>query len=121
MGSHHSLISTCFMHVVYRGQDLTMLACFQSKERTEADWKHLICSADPRFVLKSVTHAQQGPLAVIEVVWDEFGPVREAGEASDESNMTGVDTVVHGPHAGPATVGSRETKVSYLPTEVYIK
>lgn len=76
-----------------------MMACFHSKERTEADWTHLISSADPRFVLKSVTHAQPGPLAVIEVIWRNSDPVGEEGEANDVNSITGGDAMVNRPFA----------------------
>lgn len=52
------------------GQDLAMMALFNSKERNGPQWKELIARADPRFVLKSVTPMPPGPLALIELVWE---------------------------------------------------
>ncbi|ROW11335.1 hypothetical protein VMCG_01225 [Cytospora schulzeri] len=54
-----------------RGQDLAMMALFNSKERTGAQWEGLIRRADPRFNLKSVTPMAPGPLSLIEVVWEK--------------------------------------------------
>lgn len=52
-----------------RGQDLAMMALFNSKERTREQWIELIGNADPRFVVANVTEMPPGPLALIEAVW----------------------------------------------------
>lgn len=52
-----------------RGQDLAMLALFNSKERTSEQWAGLIKRADQRFVMESVTPMPPGPLALIVLVW----------------------------------------------------
>lgn len=52
-----------------RGQDLAMLALFNSKERTSEQWADLVKRADQRFVIESVTHMPPGPLALIVLVW----------------------------------------------------
>ncbi|KAK7698214.1 hypothetical protein SLS64_012784 [Diaporthe eres] len=53
-----------------RGQDLAMMALFNSKERTREQWTDLIRRADQRFVIESVTRIPPGPLALIVVVWE---------------------------------------------------
>ncbi|KAG8161693.1 hypothetical protein KVR01_008680 [Diaporthe batatas] len=53
-----------------RGQDLAMMALFNSKERTTEQWKELIKRADQRFVIHSVTPMPPGPLALIVVGWE---------------------------------------------------
>lgn len=52
-----------------RGQDLAMLALFNSKERTSEQWADLIKRADQRFVIESVTSMPPGSLALIGLVW----------------------------------------------------
>lgn len=52
-----------------RGQDLAMMALFNSKERTREQWVELIGKADSRFSVKRVTMMSTGPLALIEVIW----------------------------------------------------
>lgn len=47
-----------------------MMSLFNSKERTESQWKDLIASADPRFTLKSVAPMPPGPLVLMEVIWE---------------------------------------------------
>lgn len=53
-----------------RGQDLAMMALFNSEERTREQWTDLIKRADQRFVIESVTPMPPGPLALIVVVWE---------------------------------------------------
>jgi hypothetical protein len=54
----------------YREEDLNMGAIFNSKERTVNEWRALLISADPRFVLKGVTESEGLDLGILEVVWD---------------------------------------------------
>ncbi|KAF2963098.1 hypothetical protein GQX73_g10465 [Xylaria multiplex] len=53
-----------------RSDDLTMASMFNSKERTVSEWKDLLISADPRFVMRSVVHPNGSALGIIEVVWE---------------------------------------------------
>lgn len=48
-----------------------MASLFNGRERTVNEWKELLASADPRFVMKGVTVPKGSALAVIEVVWDK--------------------------------------------------
>ncbi|KAI0424731.1 O-methyltransferase-domain-containing protein [Xylaria sp. FL1042] len=53
-----------------RSDDLSMASMFNSKERTASEWKDLLVSADPRFVMRSVVHPNGSALGIIEVVWE---------------------------------------------------
>lgn len=57
------------MLTALRGQDLAMMALFNSKERTSEQWADLVKRADQRFVIESVTPMPPGPLALIVLVW----------------------------------------------------
>lgn len=45
------------------------MAAFHGKERTQEQWAALVTRADPRLKVISVTRVKNGPLALIEVVW----------------------------------------------------
>lgn len=62
-------ISYSYINTSDRGQDLAMMALFNSKERTREQWVELIGKADPRFLVMGVTAMRTGPLALIEVMW----------------------------------------------------
>ena len=52
-----------------RYQDLIVMAAFHGKERTQEQWTALVARADPRLKVVSVARVKNGPLALIEVVW----------------------------------------------------
>lgn len=47
-----------------------MAATFNSHERTISEWKSLLASADPRFMVVQVIEAQDSALGIIEVLWN---------------------------------------------------
>lgn len=55
---------------LHRCQDIAMLAMFNSKERSEAEWRDLVASADSRFRFESIVRLMPSPLAVMEIIWD---------------------------------------------------
>lgn len=46
-----------------------MMAMFNSKERSEAEWRELVKKADPRFNFASIKRLAPSPLAVMELIW----------------------------------------------------
>lgn len=52
-----------------RNLDMVMLACFNSSERTAADWEKLFTTADQRFEFLGVRQLEQSTMAVVEVQW----------------------------------------------------
>lgn len=53
-----------------RALDLTMMQAFNSRERTLADFEHLLKLADPRAKVRGVVHPLGSVLSVIEVALD---------------------------------------------------
>ncbi|ROW02484.1 hypothetical protein VMCG_06063 [Cytospora schulzeri] len=53
-----------------RSADLSLMATFNARERTAADWKTLVEGADPGFVLKSVVEPEGSALGILEFVWE---------------------------------------------------
>lgn len=47
-----------------------MLCAYNSRERTEEDWKALFERADERFVFKGVVTLPGASLSLIEAVWE---------------------------------------------------
>ncbi|CAG8950964.1 hypothetical protein HYFRA_00006361 [Hymenoscyphus fraxineus] len=52
-----------------RSNDLSLLASFNSRERTVEDWKSLFQEADKGFVLKNVFEPQGSALGILEFKW----------------------------------------------------
>ena len=55
---------------IFRAYDMLMMSLFNSREREEGDWTHLIQDADPRFRIVGARKPQEGTMGVIEVVWE---------------------------------------------------
>lgn len=55
--------------IAHRCQDIAMMAMFNSKERSEMEWRKLIQEADPRFNFASIQRLAPSPLAVMELIW----------------------------------------------------
>ncbi|CAD6589380.1 MAG: hypothetical protein ASARMPRED_004019 [Alectoria sarmentosa] len=49
--------------------DMIMAACFNSAERTRADWLRLLDKADGRFRLHNISRPEGSTMSVIEVLW----------------------------------------------------
>lgn len=60
----------------YRCQDLAMLAVFNSKERSEAEWRGLVARADSRFRFESIVQLMASPLAIMEISWNPLDKSR---------------------------------------------
>ncbi|KAK7744120.1 hypothetical protein SLS53_003641 [Cytospora paraplurivora] len=56
-----------------RSQDIAMMAVFNSKERSEVEWRSLISRADSRFHFESIVQLKPSPLAVMELSWRPLG------------------------------------------------
>lgn len=54
-----------------RSGDLSLLATFNSRDRTAADWKTLLHQADPGFVVKKVIEPKGAALGIIEALWND--------------------------------------------------
>ena len=52
-----------------RNLDMIMAACFNSAERTRADWLRLLEKADKRFYLHRITRPEGSTMSIIEVRW----------------------------------------------------
>lgn len=48
---------------------MIMAACFNSAERTRADWLRLLDKADGRFRLHNISRPEGSTMSVIEVLW----------------------------------------------------
>lgn len=46
-----------------------MLCAYNSRERTEEDWRALFAAADHRFAFKGVTTLPGASLSLVEAVW----------------------------------------------------
>ena len=58
---------------------MLMMTAWNSKERTEKDWRQLFAQADPRFEFVGVKRPRQSELQIIEVVFHEgIGPIWSA-------------------------------------------
>lgn len=49
--------------------DLGMRVMFNGKERDEAEWRHVLACADPRFELQSIRTPKRSLLSILEVAW----------------------------------------------------
>lgn len=49
--------------------DMVMAACFNSAERTRADWLRLLEKTDKRFCLHSISRPEGSTMSIIEVLW----------------------------------------------------
>ncbi|KUI71081.1 6-hydroxytryprostatin B O-methyltransferase [Cytospora mali] len=54
-----------------RSADLSLTACFNSRDRTVADWKTLVEGANGGFVFKSVTEPEGSVLGILEFEWQD--------------------------------------------------
>ena len=48
---------------------MIMAACFNSAERTKADWLRLFEEADKRFCLHNISKPEGSDMSIIEVLW----------------------------------------------------
>ena len=53
----------------YSTMDLTMQQMFNTRERTETDWKKLVAQADSRFEWVCVHRPPGSALGIIEIAW----------------------------------------------------
>ncbi|KAH8646476.1 S-adenosyl-L-methionine-dependent methyltransferase [Tricladium varicosporioides] len=53
-----------------RSNDLSLVATFNSRDRTVADWKSLLEEADKGFILKNVTKPKGSALGILEFAWE---------------------------------------------------
>jgi hypothetical protein len=53
-----------------RAMDLTMLECWDAKERDLGKWKALLEEADTKFTLREVHQPPGSTVAIIEAVWE---------------------------------------------------
>ena len=49
---------------------MAMFEMFNSKERSEEEWRHLFREADSRFTLKQVKQVDGSDMVFIEAVWE---------------------------------------------------
>lgn len=47
-----------------------MMAVFNSKERSEVEWRDLVARAHPQFRFEAVVYLLPSPMAVIEISWN---------------------------------------------------
>ncbi|KAI6378424.1 hypothetical protein MCOR25_002290 [Pyricularia grisea] len=52
-----------------RSDDLVMASAFNARERSLAEWKHLLTEADPRFVYQGVKQPKGSTLALVTAKW----------------------------------------------------
>ncbi|KAI0139844.1 S-adenosyl-L-methionine-dependent methyltransferase [Xylariaceae sp. FL1272] len=55
---------------VARSNDLSLAACFNSRDRTVQDWKDLLAAADPGFVFQKVIHPAGSALGILDFLWE---------------------------------------------------
>lgn len=48
---------------------MVMAACFNSAERTRADWLRLLEKTDKRFCLHGISRPEGSTMSIIEVLW----------------------------------------------------
>ena len=53
----------------YRQLDMLMMTGWNSKERTEREWRELFTSADERFDFVGIRQSKQSALQIIEVIY----------------------------------------------------
>ena len=68
---HESGLLSCSEERRRRWMDINMLIFFGSRERSIADWRELLETADPRFKLVDVATTSDQPNAMLQVRWED--------------------------------------------------